>query len=157
MVWNIWVVLLSMYTIIVLDCDNGYTGWYLHRITKSSLVTRVKGQAGTECFGILRDTVIHNGHIEREFMHTTTKCFRFSYLSIENWRLVCYLDASGLLEKLLGAVALVLWVCAFWLQDAINNMHSSHEWFWTCHLNRRSMPTSILTSKLLWTLIDYIR
>ena len=80
----------------------------MHTITKLSLVTTVKGQAGAECFSILGDTVIHNGHIEREFMHTTTKYFRFSYLSRENWRLICYLDATGLLEKLLGAVALVL-------------------------------------------------
>ena len=39
-------------------------------IAKPSLVSRVKGQAGTERLLILWDMVIHNGHIEGELTHT---------------------------------------------------------------------------------------
>ena len=37
------------------------------------MVSRVKGQADIECFVILQDVVIHNGHIKEEFTHTITE------------------------------------------------------------------------------------
>ena len=40
-------------------------------IAKPSLVNRVKGQSGAECFCILSDIVICNGHTEGELMHAT--------------------------------------------------------------------------------------
>ena len=55
-----------MFTIIVLDCDSGYIGWHYHTI---ALVSNVKGQADIEHFSIFWDIVIHNRHIEGEFMH----------------------------------------------------------------------------------------
>ena len=39
-------------------------------IAKPSLVSWVKGQAGTELFGIFCDIVIHNGHSKGELTHT---------------------------------------------------------------------------------------
>ena len=63
-----WMWLLGL-TIIVLDGDSRYIRWHCETIAKSSSVSRVKGQAGPEGFGILWNTVIHNGHIKGELTH----------------------------------------------------------------------------------------
>ena len=61
--------LLLFFTIIVLDCDCSFVEWHSHTIAKSSLISRVNGQAGIEHFSIFWSIVIHNGHIERKLMH----------------------------------------------------------------------------------------
>ena len=58
-----------MFTIIILDYDSGYIGCHFHTIAKSSLGSRVKGQAGTKHFSVLWYTINHNGHIKGELPH----------------------------------------------------------------------------------------
>ena len=62
-----------MPTIIVVDCDSGYIRWHCHTIAKSSSISWANGQADSEHFGILWDSIIHNGHIEGALTHTITE------------------------------------------------------------------------------------
>ena len=66
-------VILSMFTVVILDCDGGYIWWHSHMIAKPSLVSRVKGQADIEHSNILSDIVIYSGYTEGELTHATTK------------------------------------------------------------------------------------
>ena len=55
------------------DCNSRYIWCYCHTIANPSLDSRMKAQAGTEHFVILRDIVIHNRHIKGELIYTIIK------------------------------------------------------------------------------------